>query len=221
MKHIFTIAAVLVLALSGVSQAADKTFKPDDEGYIRNWLMLDSPISLDEKASEHSEDNQKDFFDKEYIPNQFKATPAEGEKVKAGTADKTWKALQSDDGVYKFESVDNALYLAIAYVTAEADMADVTLSIGSDDSSLWRVNGAEVVRVYSGRGVEKDQDKSKPFALKKGVNVVYAAVINGGGETGLSARFLDKSDKPVNNLVISMAPGAGAAAPAADPAKKP
>lgn len=206
MKYVLPLVVAIALILCGITRAADKTFKPDDDGCIRNWLMLDTPIELDDKASSHDEENQKDFFAKDFIPNQQKCTPAEGEKVKAGTADKTWKAMQADDGVYKFEQVDNAMYLAVCYVVVEADMPGVFLSIGSDDSSLWRLNGEEVIRVYSGRGVEKDQDKSKPLTLKKGSNTLYAAVINGGGETGLSARFLDKDDKPIKNLVISLTP---------------
>ncbi len=206
MKHVLSLAAMMAFVLCGMVCAEDKTYKPDDEGCIRNWLMLDAPIALDDKASNHDEENQKDFFAKDFIPNQQKCTPAAGEKVKAGTVDKTWKAMQADDGVYKFESVDNAMYLAVCYVVVEAEMPGVFLSIGSDDSSLWRLNGDEVIRVYSGRGVDKDQDKSKPLTLKKGSNTLYAAVINGGGETGLSARFLDKDDKPIKNLVISLTP---------------
>ena len=74
---------------------------------------------------------------------------------------------------------------------------------------------------YAGRGVEKDQDKSQPVTLKKGVNVLYAAVINGGGPTGLCARFLDKEGNPIKNLEISLTPPA-APAPAAEaaPAKE-
>ena len=204
MKYVLSLLVAMALLVCGVSRAAD--YKPDDEGCIRNWLMLDSPITLDDKASNHDEENQKDFFAKEFIPNQAKCTPTAGEKVKAGGADKTWTAKQADDGVFKFEAVDNSMYLAICYVVAEADIPDVSLSIGSDDSSLWRLNGDEVVRVYSGRAVEKDQDKSKALTLKKGSNTLYAAVINGGGETGLSARFLDKDGKPVKNITISLTP---------------
>ena len=71
---------------------------------------------------------------------------------------------------------------------------------------MWRLNGKEVIRVYEGRAIDKDQDKSKPLTLKKGVNVLSFAVINGDGPAGAAARFLDKSGNPVKNLTISLTP---------------
>ena len=63
-----------------------------------------------------------------------------------------------------------------------------------------------MLTVYSGRAAEADQDKSSPFTLKKGTNVISAIVINGGGEVGLSARILDKSGNPVKNVTVSLTP---------------
>ena len=208
MKRSNLLVAICALFLvCSVVKAADKTFKPDGDGYIHNWLLLD-PIALDDKASNHDEDNQKDFFNKEFFPGQKTVTPKEGDKIKVGADELTWKAFSGDDAVLKFEPKDNSLYLAVVYVTSENEVADATISIGSDDSSAWKVNGTEVVRVFAGRAVDKDQDKSKAFVLKKGVNVIMASVINGGGETGLSCRVLDKGDKPVPGLVISFTPPA-------------
>src|SRR6185369_17320269 len=99
MKHIILLAAVFGLAISGAIRAEDKTYKPDDDGFIRNWLMLDTPISLDDKASNHDEDNQKDFFNKDYITDQKKMTPAAGQKVKIGDSEKTWKTVESGDSI--------------------------------------------------------------------------------------------------------------------------
>jgi hypothetical protein len=193
---------LLALAASAAS-AAD--FKPDGDGYIRNWLLLD-PIELDEKASDHNEDSQKAFFDKEFFSGQFKSTPAEGQKIKVGASELAWKAGQAEEAAYKLEPKDNSLYLAVTYVTSDKEIPEAVLSIGSDDSSCWRVNGTDVLRVYNGRAVEVDQDKTKPFTLVKGTNVILASVINGGGEVGLSARILDKDGQPVKNVVVSLTP---------------
>ena len=54
---------------------------------------------------------------------------------------------------------------SVFYVIAEKDLENVKLSIGSDDSSVWRVNGKEVIRVYAGRDYDKDTDQSKPLTL--------------------------------------------------------
>jgi hypothetical protein len=206
MKSLFMMLGIAALALVGTTvRAEEKTFKVDDEGYIRNWLALPA-IELDEKAGTHEEDSQKDFFNKEFFPKQKTATPADGDKVKIGSKEVAWKAKQIDDSIWNFEEQDNSLYLGVTYVVCENDIPDVKLSIGSDDSSLWILNGAEVIRVYSGRAVEKDQDASKPVTLKKGKNVLYMATINGGGPTGCCARFIDKDGKAVKGIQISVTP---------------
>ena len=204
------LSACALLLCGSFATAAD--FKPDDGGYIRNWLLLE-PFELGEKASEHGEDSQKGFFTKEAFAGHFKAKPKAGDKVKITLPDVTstevtWKTGQCDGPVFQFEQKDNSLYLAVVYVTSENAVPEAVLSIGSDDSSSWRVNGAEVLTVYSGRGADVDQDKSSPFTLNKGVNVISASVINGGGEVGLSARILDKNGNPVKDVVISLTPPA-------------
>lgn len=196
---------LLLLAGSFLS-AAD--FKTDDSGYIRNWLLL-QPFELGDKAGEHDEASQKGFFTKEFFDGQFKATPKAGDKVKIdGKGEKTWTEVKADDALLMFESQENSMYLATVYVTSATEVADAVLSIGSDDSSSWRVNGTEVLSVYAGRPVETDVDKSKPFTLQKGVNVILAEIINGGGDVGLSARILDKGGKPIKDVVISLTPPA-------------
>jgi len=202
------LASCLLLCSGAVVSAAD--FKPDDDGYLRNWLVLEA-FEVGEKASEHSEDAQKDFLTKESFTGHFKAKPKEGDKVTitmtgVTAADVTWRAGQADGAVYALEQKENALYLAVVYVTSEQELTEAVLSIGSDDSSSWRVNGAEVLTVYAGRAAEADQDKSSPFTLTKGTNVISAIIINGGGEVGLSARILDKNGSAVKNVTVSLTP---------------
>jgi hypothetical protein len=38
--------------------------------------------------------------------------------------------------------------------------------------------------------------------LKKGANVIRAAIVNAGGATDFCARFLDGEDRPVKGLTI-------------------
>ena len=202
------LASCLLLCSGAVVSAAD--FKPDDDGYLRNWLLLE-PFEVGEKAGEHEEGSQKDFLTKEAFAGHFKAKPKAGDKVSitmAGVSavDVSWKAGQADGAVYALEAKDNSLYLATVYVTSEQELTEAVLSIGSDDSSSWRVNGTEVLAVYAGRAAEADQDTSSPFTLTKGTNVISAVIINGGGEVGLSARILDKSGNPVKNVTVSLTP---------------
>ncbi len=207
MKQTIRLMIVCALAITSSAWAQGKTFKPDDEGFIRNWLVLEA-ITLDDNASNHSEDAQKEFFDKEHFKGQFSATPKEGEKVKVDGETHAWEAKEADDFFIGFEG-DNSLFLGVAYIITDKDIAGVSLAIGSDDSSAWRLNGKEVLRVFSGRGVDRDQDRTEnPVTLKAGLNVLTFAVINGGGPAGAAARFLDKSDNPITNIKISLTPPA-------------
>lgn len=208
MKRMIWMAAVCAMAaVGGTAGAADKTYKPDDEGFIRNWLLLDA-ITLDDSAGNHSEDAQKGFFDKDYVPSQKTATPKEGDKVKVEGNQLTWQAKESEDYGVEFDQADNSLFLGVTYIICDKEMPKLTLAIGSDDSSVWRLNGKEVIRVFEGRGVDKDQNKSEPLTLKEGVNVLSFGVINGGGPTGAAARFLDSSDNPVTKFKVTLTPPA-------------
>jgi hypothetical protein len=189
--------------------ADDKTFKPDDEGYIRNWLLLE-PVKLTEDVSSHTEEQEKPVFDKDWVKKDY--TPRDGDKLKANDTDHAWSAKESSDaivdltGLFEGKDTQQCVFLGVAYVTAPQEMTDVKLSIGSDDSSIWRLNGKEIVRVYSQRSVEKDTDQSQPVTLKKGANTLQFAVIQGDGPAGAVARFVDKDGNPVKGLTISLAP---------------
>ena len=188
-----------VLVIANASHAAE-TFKPTADGFIANWLVLE-PISLPDSASSHDEENQKDLFDKEYFPGQKGVEPKNGDKVKVGEKELTWRTQTTEDGMLGLEEVSNSMFIAVAYIHCEEEISGLSLKIGSDDSSMWFLNGAEVLRVYAGRGLERDQSSSpEPVTLKKGVNVLMACVINGEGPAGLCARFA----KPVTNFKVSL-----------------
>lgn len=178
----------------------------DDQGFIRHWLVL-GPIALGPQAGDHTEASQRPFFDREWVPNQKGVQPRHNDKVAVNGQEISWQMTDSENLVLDFGAADNSLHLAAAYVVAEAEMPDLTLAIGSDDSSIWWLNGQEVIRVYAGRGYGPDQDRSaKPVALRKGGNVLLAGVINGGGPTGLCARFLDKAGNPVKGIAAGGSP---------------
>jgi hypothetical protein len=214
MKRQIWLMAVLGLAI--VALAADqagKTYKPDDEGFIRNWVILE-PIPLGDTAGNHDEDTQKPMFNKQHFDGQKDGMPQDGDKVKVDGKDFAWHAHTASDYAIDFEKIaadaskepTNALYLGVAYIMAEEQKDGVKLAIGSDDSSVWWLNGNEAIRVYSGRGVDKDQDQAENLTLKKGLNVLRFAVINGEGPTGACARFLDKGGSPVKEITVLGAP---------------
>lgn len=204
MKKLIWLLAACVAALGADARAQGKTYKPDDEGFIRNWLLLDA-IFLDDNASNHSEEAQAEYFDKEHFKGQLAVMPKAGDKVKVEGETLAWQEEEADDYAIMFDG-DNSLFLGVAYIHCEKDISHVTLSIGSDDSSVWWLNGKELIRVFAGRAVEQDQNQSDPVTLKAGVNVLKFAVINGNGPTGACARFLDKNENPITNIKISLTP---------------
>ena len=83
-------------------------------------------------------------------------------------------------------------------------MRDVRLAIGSNDASVWWVNGQEVIGIYGDRQTVIDDGVSKKLTLKKGPNVIRCAIHNQGGMTDFCARFLDAEDKPIKNLSVNL-----------------
>jgi len=163
----------------------------DGEGFLQRWLTL-GPIPLGPAAADPNA-----AFNKEWIPNQKALKPLQHQKSSAAGQEFRWEVGTSSEWFLDLGSAENSMTFAVTYIVCDADV-EATLLTGSDDSGAWWLNGQEVQRFVGGRGTEKDQDRTaKPVSLKKGVNFLMAAVINGGGPTGACARFADKEGKPL------------------------
>ena len=191
-----------------VSQAATED---DSEGFIQNWLVL-GPIAVEDKVCDHNEESCKAMLDRQYVPAE--ANPKAGDKLDVDGEINVWQAVTCSDYFADLSKVaedngkepEKAAYLGIAYVTSSSDVDGVTLAIGSDDDSVWRLNGEEVIRSYDGRAVDKDQDTLDNLSLQEGVNVLSFTVLNGEGPAAAAARFLDKDGKPLKGLTFSLTP---------------
>ena len=78
------------------------------------------------------------------------------------------------------------------------------LAIGSNDASVWWVNGREVIGLYGDRQTVIDDAVSRRLTLKKGRNIIRCAIHNQQGGTDFCARFLDAQDKPVKGFTLSL-----------------
>ncbi len=85
--------------------------------------------------------------------------------------------------------------------TLPEEVPKARLAIGSNDASVWWVNGQEVIGIYGDRLDYIDDGVSKRLTLKKGPNVIRCAIHNQGGMTDFCARFLDANDQPINKPV--------------------
>ena len=184
-------------------KAAHRTYPPHEQGFLRHWLVL-GPVPLGPPAAEHAEAAQKPLLDKAWIPADAK--PRELEKGAVEGVDLDWEPAEAADAILEFPPAENVLHLAACYVVAEAELDGLALLVGSDDGCRVLLNGREIHRRYAGRGVTPDEDRIAGLKLQKGVNVLQVWVINGGGPSGLAARFVDAQGAPAKGLLVSRSP---------------
>ncbi len=177
------------------------------DGFIRRWLLLE-PIA----STGLTDSAVQAAVRKEYFPNQLTVLPHDGDKVTVANAQLTWHAVETRNynvNLYHFAHglklpTSDVLFWVVTTIDAPKEMKDVRLAIGSNAASVWWVNDKEVIDIYGDRQTVIDDGVSRRLTLKKGLNVVRAAVINGGGATDFCARFLDADDKPLKGFTVSV-----------------
>jgi len=184
---------------------------PDADGFIPRWLLLE-PIPAPALTQNAVQQEVK----KEYFPDQFTVIPRDGDKVTVGSKELTWHAVETklyNVNLYHFArehgmSAENVLFWAVTVVNCPKEMPNVRLAIGSNSASVWWVNGEELIGIYGDRQTVVDDGVSKRLTLKRGPNVVRAAIVNAGGATDFCARFLDENGKPVKGYTVSLSDSA-------------
>jgi hypothetical protein len=146
------------------------------------------------------------------LPNML-TVPKEGDVANLEGQPK-WHALDTklyNLNLYHFawplsEPTSNVVFWAVTTIDSPSEMQGVRLAIGSNAASNWWLNGERVIELYDDRQTVIDDGVSKRLTLKKGRNVIVAAIVNGGGATDFCARFLDANDKPITGLTVSLEP---------------
>jgi hypothetical protein len=195
---------------SSLTRPATAEMAPGADGFIQRWLLLE-PIA----ANGLTDSAVQAAVKKEYFPDQLTVLPRDGDTVTVGGADLAWHAVDTKNynvNLYRFayalrKPTSNVLFWAVTIVECPREIGDVRLAIGSNAASVWWVNGQEVVAIYGDRQTVIDDGVSKRLTLKKGPNVVRAAVVNGGGATDFCARFLGADDRPLKGFSVRLAPG--------------
>jgi len=190
-----------------LKRAASPTKSVGPDGFLQRWLILE-PI----RAYGLTDSAVQAAVKVEYFPNQLSVIPEDGESVTFGDTDLKWHAVDTENynvNLFHFaraldRPTSNVLFWGVTVVDCPEEMKGVRLAIGSNAASVWWVNGQEVIGIYGDRQTVIDDGVSKRLTLKKGLNVVRCAVINGGGATDFCARFLDKNDKPLTTLTVNV-----------------
>jgi len=177
---------------------------PDAAGFIRRWLVLE-PMAVPPQLGEVAV--QALVKDARYA-DLLKATPADGQRAAVGDQQLAWHALDTlgyNLNLFHFayalgKPTSNVLFWTTTVVDAPSDIPNVRLAIGSNAASVWWLNGDEVIGLYNDRQTVIDDGVSRRVTLKKGANVIRAAIVNGGGATDFCARFLDERGNPVKGF---------------------
>ena len=181
------------------------TKPPDADGFIQRWLILE-PIP----ANGLTDSAVQAAVKVEPFVSQLTVVPQDGQTATVGSRELTWHAVDTSEynvNLYHFSKAlkkptSNVLFWAVTVVDCRSEMKDVRLAIGSNAASVWWVNGREVIGIYGDRQTVIDDGVSKRLTLKKGPNIIRCAVVNGGGATDFCARFLDKNDEPIKDVVV-------------------
>lgn len=197
-----TFVAVASAALH--ASAADAPLKPDDKGFIRDWLLL-APIQLT------TENAGADEIDKQQVPNEAALKPKAGDAVKVGTKELKWRAVKAKDYFFDVNELvggmnENVTAYAVAYVVAAKEVTGAQLLMGSNDQGKVWLNGKEAVKFTETRTLDPDTDKATGLTLKAGVNVVVFKVINENNNWQGCLRFTDAAGKPLAGLTVKLAP---------------
>jgi hypothetical protein len=187
---------------------------PDAAGFLQRWLILE-PIRV---APQLTDSAVQAVVKKEYFPNQFTVIPHDGDTVSIGGESLTWHAVDTiayNVNLFHFayalnKPTSSVLFWAVTVVNAPRDIPNVRLAIGSNAASIWWLNGQEVIGIYNDRQTVVDDGVSKRLMLKKGPNVIRAAIVNAGGATDFCARFLDGDGNVVRGIVVSLETNGGA-----------
>jgi hypothetical protein len=192
--------------------ASGGSASPDDQGFIRRWLLLD-PIEKPNRSNTVFTDSYlQENFNKEYFANQFTTVPKSGQQEKVDKQVLTWHGLDSDRfnvKLFRFADLNQkqiygVLFWGVTIINCDEDISNVRLAAGSNSASSWWLNGDQVLLLSGDRRMVEDDGMSQRLTLKKGKNILRCAVINGPGMSDFCVRFLDESGKPVTNYSINI-----------------
>ena len=182
-------------------------------GFLQRWLILE-PIAVPGQLTDSA---VRATVSREYFPGQLTSMPKGGDSVTVDGKPLQWHAVDTTGynvNLFHFASglkkpTSNVLFWIVTVVRAPQDVPIARLAIGSNAASVWWLDGREVVSLFNDRQTVIDDGVSKRVALKKGGNVVRAAIINAGGATDFCARFLDANARPITGLTIDLAAAPG------------
>ena len=170
--------------------------RPDERGFIRRWRLME-PIAVDVRSNV--------VFTNSWLREKFSEELARLPKQKA-----KWYTLYSENynvKLFRFaekygKQTYGSFFWCETIIECHEDIENVRLACGSNGASMWWLNGEEVLLLEGDRRMVEDDGMSQRLSLKKGRNVLRAAVVNGPGLSDMCARFLDEKGLPITNYTL-------------------
>lgn len=149
-------------------------------------------------------------FEKMDMPKDYRRAAPGTLKVTRGIETLRWHRLDSKSynlkllrfGEYEKQRLYGVIYWVVTEIICSEDMADVRLSVGSNSASMWWINGSEALLLSGDRRMVVDDGMSHRLTLKKGVNVIRGAIINGPGMSDFCVRFVKDNGQPITEGVM-------------------
>jgi hypothetical protein len=203
MRTTLLVALGSILMFVGRARA-DDTFKPDEEGFIRHWLVL-APLPYGDVQT------GTEALAKQQVRHEAKLHPKEGDKVKVGDKELTWKKHKSDSHLLDLNALlgqqtEDSVAYAVCYLIADQKMPNLTMKTGSDDQAKVYLNGKEVFKNEEARPADKDQDSTPNLTLVRGTNTIVFKIVNEKVDWAGCLRFTDQDGNPVKNMKVTLTP---------------
>ncbi len=184
---------------------------PDAKGFIQRWLVLE-PVKKNLRSnSTITEAYLKTAFSTENFSQDYNIIPKNGSTVKIGDQDLKWYALDSKSfnfNLYHFSYATNkaragVLFWLVTVIDCPQEIKNVRIAAGVNSGGAFWLNGKEALMIPGDKDIIVDNVTSPLLTLKKGKNVLRAAVINGQGMCNFCVRFIDDKGAPVKNFTLS------------------
>jgi len=214
------IACVLVISIPAM--AAETSFRPDPQGFIRDWLIAGPYPNYQTNGGGQALDTDFLHGEAELVPYPgLKGSSefvADAGKLVAGigstnewgftetkTFDATWQVKSFADSKIAFDKMflpidDYFAVYAVCWIESPSQRK-IKLGVGSDDDHKIYLNGKLVGRHYGSQATTPDQFMYDA-ELQPGLNRLLFKLVDRTNDASFCLRLTDPARKPMNDLII-------------------
>ncbi len=182
-------------------------FRPDAEGFLRDWLVLAPIPSRGEKSGAREVEERQ-------LENEAGLRPREGQSLRVRDAYVVWRRYRAANPFLDLKDFvraeagrwEDAVAYAVCAVWSDEEREDLELRMGSNDQAKVYLNGDEVLKHVQTRTLRPDESVAKGVSLAKGENLIVFKVANEKNDWGGCLRFAHKDGRPVRDLRVGIPP---------------